>query len=121
MWDVHRRTNEFATTFGNCLGFVPGPVTRVYWATVDYWPYMVLLGWLALIPAMFGRPWCAKLRRLLVWCYLILGIAFHLVCLEGQYPYAMQVFRAQARTIERLRHSPPPQYPACAPGPASVQ
>ena len=109
VWGSDRRYREFAALLENRLsgGICLLLAAKLYFATFAYWPHIVLLGWLAMIPAMFGRPWCAGLRRLLIWSYLVIGLTFHLVCLEALYPYSMHILRGQARTIERL-HQPPP-------------
>lgn len=79
------------------------PITDIVFKTVAYWPYVMYGGWLLLIPAMFGRPWCRKLRTGLIVYFLLSGPVLYGLCLEGLYHSEMMVLEAWSQTREEIR------------------
>ena len=79
------------------------PITDFVFKTFAYWPYVVYVGWLLLIPAMFARPWCRKFRTGLIIYFIISGPVIYGLCLEGLYHSEMMVLETWGHNNEEIR------------------
>ena len=87
IWLAFQRYNGFQELMSNYLGsprYEWGtPISSFVFGTIRLWPFVAVLGWLLLVPAMFNKPWCRKLRVGLILCFILAGPLLYGICLEG--------------------------------------
>ena len=97
VWLSMQRVAQFRELMGHYLGSPRyewvTPLSDFVFKTIQFWPSVAVLAWGLVIPAMFGRPWCLKLRLALTCCFLAVGPLLYGVCLEGLNHSQMCVLR----------------------------
>jgi hypothetical protein len=107
VWLATQRHARFQELMSNYLGSPRyewvTPVSDFVFKTIHYWPWVVILGWTLLVPAMFGKTWSRKFRVALTCVFLVLGPLLYGLCLEGLNHSQMNVLEMWHRSFQQMR------------------
>jgi hypothetical protein len=105
VWLSYRRYQEFVSAFQDVLSFDRTFTFRTTFVleTIHFWPYLVVLGWLLLVPAMLAKTWAQKFRVVLMCCFLVLGPVLYAICLDGLFDPTLNVAKAVTERRESMR------------------
>ena len=103
-WQRQARFLEFMSQYlGSRRYQWATPISALVFDTIRFWPWVVVLGWVLLVPAMFGKAWCRRLRVTLTCAFCVLGPVLYGLCLEGLNHSQMNVLQVWDRSNQQLQ------------------
>jgi len=93
LWLSHRVYNDYISTVGDLLGSPREntPLTVFANTTLEYWPLVVVAGWILLIPILLAKPWIKKARGFLLASYIFIGPVHYMICMQGYHEPTTQI------------------------------